>query len=57
MTVQKTETNGTQTAETPKTTTTSKTPTRSSRSQAQEDKQTSALSVKEKPVELLREFN
>ncbi len=50
MTVQKTETNGTQTADTEKTATTTKTATatRTSRSKAKEDKQTSALSVKEK---------
>lgn len=48
MTAQKTDTNGTQTSETQKTTTANKTTTRSSRSTATEEKQTSALSVKDK---------
>ncbi len=47
MTAQKTDTNGTQTSETQKATTASKTTTRSSRSTATEEKQSSALSVKE----------
>ena len=47
MTVQKTETNGTQTSDTQKTTTTSKTTTRSKTSTATQEKQSSALSVKD----------
>ena len=48
MTVQKTETNGTQTPDNQKTTTTSKTTTRSKSSTATQEKQSSALSVKDK---------
>ncbi len=48
MTAQKTDANGTQTPETQKTTTANKTSTRSSRSTANEEKETSALSVKDK---------